>query len=64
MGRNSGGSNNYAKGSSTPIAVNSNGRKLTQKQVGKMLTTATSTGGMKIVIWKSKSTVPFLAMRK
>lgn len=47
MGRNSGGSNNYAKGSSTPIAVNSNGRKLTQKQVGKMLTTATSTGGMK-----------------
>ena len=40
MGRNSGGSNNYAKGSSTPIAVNSNGRKLTQKQVGKMLTTA------------------------
>ena len=47
MGRNSGGSNNYAKGGSSPIAVNSNGRKLTQKQVGKMLTTATSTGGMK-----------------
>lgn len=47
MGRNSGGSNNYAKGSSTPIAVNSNGHKLTQKQVGKMLNTATSTGGMK-----------------
>lgn len=47
MGRNSGGSNNYAKGSSTPIAVNSNGHKLTQKQVGKMLNTATTTGGMK-----------------
>lgn len=47
MGRNSGGTNNYAKGSSTPIAVNSNGRKLTQKQTGKMLTTATSIGGMK-----------------
>lgn len=47
MGINSGGSNNYAKGSSTPIAVNSNGHKLTQKQVGKMLKTATSTGGMK-----------------
>lgn len=47
MGRNSGGSNNYAKGGSTPIAVNSNGHKLTQKQVGKMLNTATTTSGMK-----------------
>lgn len=47
MGRNSGGTNNYAKGGDTPIAVNSNGRKLTSGQFGKMLNTATSTGGMK-----------------
>lgn len=47
MGRNSAGVNYYAKGGNGPIAVNSNGRKLTQKQVNKMLTTATNTGGMK-----------------
>lgn len=47
MGRNSGGTNNYAKGGTTPIAVNSNGRKLTAQQVAKMTATATSTGSMK-----------------
>lgn len=35
MGRNSGGVNNYAKAGTTGIAVNSNGRKLTPKQVAK-----------------------------
>lgn len=46
MGRNSGGVDNYAKGGSTPVAVNSNGRKLTKGQLTKMLTTSTSTSGM------------------
>lgn len=47
MGRNSGGVNNYAKGGSTAIAVNSNGRKLTPQQVTKMTATATGLGSMK-----------------
>lgn len=46
MGRNSGGVNNYAKASTTGIAVNSNGRKLTAQQVAKMTATATGTGAM------------------
>ena len=47
MGRNSGGVNGYAQAGSTPIAVNSNGKKLTQSQKKKMLGTATATSGMK-----------------
>jgi hypothetical protein len=47
MGRNSSGTNNYAKGSTTPVAVNSNGQKLTQKAVGKMLNTSSSISSMK-----------------
>lgn len=46
MGRNSGGVNNYAKAGTTGIAVNSNGRKLTPKQVAKMTATATGTSSM------------------
>lgn len=47
MGRNSGGVNNYAKASTIPLAINSNGRKLTHKQVGTMLSSVTSIGDMK-----------------
>lgn len=46
MGRNSGGTNNYAKGTGAGIAVNSNGRKLTAKQVQKMTASAGSLGSM------------------
>lgn len=46
MGRNSGGTNNYAKGQTTAIAVNSNGRKLSTAQVQKMTQSASGLGSM------------------
>lgn len=46
MGRNSGGTNNFAKAGTTGIAVNSNGRKLTTAQVQKMTASATTLGSM------------------
>lgn len=48
MGRNSGGTNNYAKAAGgVAIAVNSNGRKLTAQQVAKMMGSSMSIGDMK-----------------
>lgn len=44
MGRNSG--NNYSKATTTAIAVNSNGKKLTAKQVAKMTASSGSIGNM------------------
>ena len=48
MGRNSGGSNSYAKATGgNSVAVTSTGKRLTKKQVQTMQKTAVSTGGMK-----------------
>ncbi len=46
MGRNASRTNYYAKGSSQPIAVNSNGKKLTAPQVNTMLSSSSSTSTM------------------
>lgn len=48
MGRNSGGSNSYAKATGgNSVAVTSTGKRLTKKQVQTMQKTAVSTSGMK-----------------
>ena len=46
MGRNSGGTNYYAKASTQTIAINSNGKKLSAKATKAIAGSATSVGGM------------------